>query len=1350
MSVSNYINNQCRYNGDRLEDVVYLINESAVRNIKIDDGEAYIESIVGEMLEFECYNLSFEDSSSLKGRYAFVHKVTFSMHGYANYKDLDGRYYVILKTRDGSYWLVNPSMPSKVTYTYILGEKESHSDFTLATISQYPTLRVVNMDKTTPYTCKGYKYLGIKHIMLNDSNYCDNEGNEIKYSNGGFSGVYHIKGSAVFKEEYNGSSIQHSLSFSIRFDDYKSSWHYNLLEFQENTYAAVIELTNGDYVLCGFKSGLMPQFVVSCSDETASNEIDITLRSLFDDGDTLDYITGVTYSRLTDTHYSFTKEYAECTSNKTARYLLKREYDVFNNPLDKYLCLEGYEDEFDFLNIVGTFAETEEFYSHSCLPAECTYSTSFPSVIEFNSVGTKQFTLSSNSYWNLSSSNSHIKVSPTSGEPNKLYRITVDNDLEPSDFASTSNIVLTYCDELSTAFEVVVRKGASCFTMGKRYEVSANAQYLTISSDCCIKSVVDDSRTITYIKPHIGYVRVYVPNNGTSAERTIELRFTFCDDTEEVATIVQSSSYQEWVTEGTSCSDGKQCDVQRLYSGTSSTAITTPTSTMRLANCVDSPNCFGVLERWVKTTSTVCVNTTSYYVESQEVSYDNGDSWELTDIKRLGDVYEVNSQLCEEGVTYVYDWIRSDHTQCDGVNKYYLYLKQRRAENGDVWEDCVPTVLSIDGEGTQELALAEANSTDCGYVAPINPIYRWKMLDETDYLCVGTTKHYREAKEVSYDRGYTWQELPFSRIGGVIEENSYDCGYSEIYEWRPIDGYVCSNGNKYSKLQRFVTYDSGESWEAVVPNLYKMGMMIEASSADCGKLYATYSDETTYALACDSSSAVTMNEVMGHSTSYTAMTEAEIGDCVTRIDHNAFDVCSSLTSVTIPNTVTYIGYHTFSNCSSLPSITIPSSVTSFIRPNFENCTALTSITVDASNTVYDSRDNCNAIIHSATNKLIQGCKTTVIPNTVTSISYSAFQNCTSLTSITIPSSVTTIGAYAFYNCTSLASVTIGNGVTYIGDRAFIGCSRLEAIIIKATTPPTVASTAFYDTNNCPIYVPCESLRAYKNSRYWSTYADRIVAIETCNEKLYAEYSDNTYYTLQCNSSTTLSTTDTRGHSTSYTAMTEAEIGSCVAKLGDYCFSGNTSLTSVTIPNSVTSIGIYTFGNCTSLSSITIPNSVTAFSDSVFYNCTSLTSVTLSESQTTLGNGTFESCRSLASITIPSSVTRIGTQTFYNCTSLTSVTIPSSVTSIGTQSLRGCTALTNITIPSSVTTIGASAFYNCRSLTNITVEATTPPTLGSSAFLDTNNCPIYVPSESVETYKTATNWSTYADRIQAIS
>ena len=157
--------------------------------------------------------------------------------------------------------------------------------------------------------------------------------------------------------------------------------------------------------------------------------------------------------------------------------------------------------------------------------------------------------------------------------------------------------------------------------------------------------------------------------------------------------------------------------------------------------------------------------------------------------------------------------------------------------------------------------------------------------------------------------------------------------------------------------------------------------------------------------------------------------------------------CSSLTSITLPEGLTSIGREAFWDCSSLKSITIPKTVTSIGEGAFSGCSSLTIIVVDEDNAVYDSRNNCNAIIETNNNSLITGCAKTNIPKGVTSIGDMAFYDCSSLTSITIPEGVKSIGDMAFLDCSSLESITINKGVNMIGERAFSRCSSLKSITI---------------------------------------------------------------------------------------------------------------------------------------------------------------------------------------------------------------------------------------------------------------------------------------------------------------
>ena len=182
---------------------------------------------------------------------------------------------------------------------------------------------------------------------------------------------------------------------------------------------------------------------------------------------------------------------------------------------------------------------------------------------------------------------------------------------------------------------------------------------------------------------------------------------------------------------------------------------------------------------------------------------------------------------------------------------------------------------------------------------------------------------------------------------------------------------------------------------------------------------------------------------------------------------------------------------------------------------------------------------------------------------------------------------------------------------------------------------------------------------------------------------------------------------------------------------------------------ISSIGTYAFRYCHSLASVTIPDSVTSIGSYAFYLCYLLDSVTIPESVTNIENYAFYNCHSLASVDIPDSVTSIKHAAFYYCHSLASVTIPDSVTNIEDYAFYNCYSLASVTIPDSVTSIGSYAFYNCFGAKEYHLLPTTPPSLpNANAFSGIpSDCIIYVPVGSLEAYRTATNWSTYADQMQ---
>ena len=293
--------------------------------------------------------------------------------------------------------------------------------------------------------------------------------------------------------------------------------------------------------------------------------------------------------------------------------------------------------------------------------------------------------------------------------------------------------------------------------------------------------------------------------------------------------------------------------------------------------------------------------------------------------------------------------------------------------------------------------------------------------------------------------------------------------------------------------------------------------------------------------------------------------EIEIPASVTSIGENAFLNCNNLEKVTFASgsKLESIGDYAFSNCYNLKEIEIPSNVISIGENAFTGCHELTSIIVDENNKVYDSRENCNAIIETESNTLIAGCQATLIPTSVTSIGDYAFSNCYNLKEIEIPTSVISIGESAFH-ATGLKSILIPSSVISIGENAFTGCRELTSIIV--------------DENN-------------------KVYDSR----ENCNAIIETESN-----TLIAGCQATL-------------------IPTSVTSIGDYAFAEcGEDLTSITISSNITSIGNYAFASCWNLSEVNFESNsqLVSIGNFAFVYCSSLTRIEIPTSVTSIGEEAF--------------------------------------------------------------------------------------------------------------------------------
>lgn len=474
----------------------------------------------------------------------------------------------------------------------------------------------------------------------------------------------------------------------------------------------------------------------------------------------------------------------------------------------------------------------------------------------------------------------------------------------------------------------------------------------------------------------------------------------------------------------------------------------------------------------------------------------------------------------------------------------------------------------------------------------------------------------------------------------------------------------------------------------------------------------------------------------------------DLNERISAIGDFAFCGCKMMEEFIIPSATTSIGEYAFLQCESLVNIIIPANVASIGRFAFSECTALESIAVDNGNRFFDSRNNCNAVILSATNTLVFGCKTTFIDSSITSIGEYAFYRCPGLTSIDIPKSVKAIGADAFaeipninYNGTATGSRWGAENINCFaeGDLVYsneqkiriVGCCK--AISGEIEIPDSVASIAdgvFEGCKNLTGITLSDNLTSIGSNAFYQCTGLKHITIPDSTESI----GSNAFY--EC------------------TGLENAELSANLKSIGEKAFYKCTGLTSITVPDGANNIGASAFEDVLNVvyygrasgsrwgaknlngyvdgyliysdsykkviigcsknakGTLRIPASVINMANGVFSGCSGITMVYVEP-----GNPEYDSrngCNAIVhtstdtlifgirSTVIPEDISCIGAYAFCECRGLKDVVLPESVKRIDERAFCCCCDLKSITLTDNVTSIGEYAFYQCTGLKEIDV------------------------------------------------
>ena len=573
-------------------------------------------------------------------------------------------------------------------------------------------------------------------------------------------------------------------------------------------------------------------------------------------------------------------------------------------------------------------------------------------------------------------------------------------------------------------------------------------------------------------------------NSGTTWQNVSPAEYS-------ATTLIEANSYdcgyRTRTTSSATYCDGDDLYVD-VYSQVSEDGGTTWTTTATTKTLVEAGGCAIEPQYRTLTTATTCVCVDKHTLEEYQVSYDEGETWTTTATSATT-LIEANSYDCGYRTRTT-----SSATYCDSTNKMIDVYDQVSEDSGTTWTTTATTPT-----------LLEEHSYDCGY--------RTRETSGSAY-CNGTTKYIDVYSEYSEDGGQTWQTA--STTPTLIEEHSFDCGYRS----RTVStATTCVGNDKHSLDEYQVSEDSGTTWTTVSSTT---GSLIESNSYDCGYRTRTLNTATTcvnvdkytleeYQVSTDSGSTWTTT-----ATSATTLIEANSYDCGYRtrqtsgtpycvdVDkyQDVYDQVSTDSGTTWTTTATTptLIEHNSEDCGYVPptpnaKFVLTLNDSSIVSGACDSSSAVTVVEVGGyeSGCIEAEFGNCVTTIGASCFNGWNKLSAITIPNSVTTIGNNSFKNCVKLENVNIPDSVTTIEDYSFYGCTVLTSVTIGSGCTSIGDGTFQNSRNLASFICLATNPPTLGNNTFYGTT-CSLYVPAESVEAYKAANRWSQLANRIFAI----------------------------------------------------------------------------------------------------------------------------------------------------------------------------------------------------------------------------------------------------------------
>lgn len=690
MSVSDYRTNY-KYKIGKLKDFIYVVNDEIFDKIQIVGNGAIVKRPF-KLTKLNGSNVQLKEQQSVNENLRFTKNVQITIDGYFNAQEFlryKGEPVVIVENQEGTRFLVNPEYTADIEYTFTLNSTQCQTVVEFDNISNLPVLELFDknpsvFDYAEVYggKCK-YKLGGVKDFqVINFDNVALNRYTKhiTIFGDDSFKQVQFNDGTFTLEEKYKDHLYTDTINFDITLDNYKSSWHYDLVKFLDRNYSAIVTPKGlDDKFYVGFNLGLQPSYEIETSTEVGQIDnitISFTEKSL---GSLID-LNRITISESTDktwvgvrsviTSTGTKYDSYECYGDGIARYLVQAEVNAKGNNTGRYKVLEGYADMFPNLNIVGTFSDTITYNEPNCSGINSILTTNIPATI-YMAVGDKNtYNVYSDSDWSVENVSSYITLNSTGyngGQTNQLTVSLKDDAINHDEgtFTITNGnvkkvvtvIILKYTDITRniTAEEQVIN-----------LNVPFSTQYVVYKDKTYNINEISNLDGLTFVF-NGQRVQIKVPMNDSTENRKVYELILKSGNSSIKVTINQDHYYEEWHITSTSeyrCDNGSSYQVLHRFTGFTADNLS-ETIEIKFGDMItqNDRRCANVATRYSYKGHYTCYDGKKYKLLEEEESYDNGSNWYLTGRIRLGDSDDSDTTFCSQERQY--KWQLTTNWQCD-------------------------------------------------------------------------------------------------------------------------------------------------------------------------------------------------------------------------------------------------------------------------------------------------------------------------------------------------------------------------------------------------------------------------------------------------------------------------------------------------------------------------------------------------------------------------------------------------------------------------------------------------------------------------------------------------------------